>query len=148
VKYLATRARTTHEVRQALARRGYSPDDIATVMTRLAAARYVDDADFARAWVAARAHRGAAAPARLTRELRVKGIPDGAIAAALRTLDGEWDAVSAADEAAQRKMKSLEGLPAAAARRRLAAFLERRGFGRDVILATCRRYLSDANDTE
>jgi regulatory protein len=148
VKYLATRARTTHEVRQALVRRGYPLDDIATVLTRLAAARYVDDAEFARTWVVARAHRGAAAPARLARELRAKGVPDGAIAAALRTLDGEWDAVAAADEAAQRKMKSLEGLPTGVARRRLAAYLERRGFGRDVILVTCRRYLSDADETE
>jgi regulatory protein len=125
-----------------LARRGYSPDDIAAVIARLGAARYVDDADFARAWVVARARRGAAAPARLTRELRAKGVEDGTIEAALRALGAEWDARAAAADAAQRKMNSLGGLPAAVVRRRLAAYLERRGFDRDVILATCRRYVS------
>jgi regulatory protein len=148
LKYLAARARTSHEVRQVLARRGYPPDDIATVMARLTAARYVDDADFARTWVAARAHRGAAAPARLARELRAKGVPDGAIAAALRSLEEEWDACVAADEAAKRKVKTLAGVPVDAARRRLAAYLERRGFARDVILATCRRYLAEADEAD
>lgn len=148
LKYLATRARTTHEVRQALRRRGYPLDDIATVMARLAAARYVDDAEFARTWVATRARRGAAAPTRLARELRAKGVRDGEIAAALRALNGEWDERSAANAAAERKVKSLQGVPAEKARRRLAAFLERRGFGREVVLAVCRRWFSDRDDTE
>jgi regulatory protein len=146
LKYLAARARTTHEVRQALAGRGYPPDDIATVIARLVAARYLDDADFARTWVIARARRGAAGPARLARELRAKGIPEAQIKAALRALEAEWDASAATDEAAQRKLKSLEGLPTAVARRRLAAYLERRGFARDVSIATCRRYVGDADD--
>ncbi len=148
VKYLATRARTTHEVRESLVRRGYPPEDIAAVMARLTAAHYVDDADFARTWVAARAHRGAAAPARLTRELRAKGVPDGTIGSALRSLDGAWDAGAAADEAARRKMKSLGGLPIEVARRRLAAYLERRGFGRELIATTCRRWFSDPDEPE
>jgi len=57
LKVLAVRARTTHEVRQALTRRGYPPDEVAAVIARLTAARYLDDADFARSWVSARARR-------------------------------------------------------------------------------------------
>jgi len=148
LKHIAVRARTTHEVRQTLTRRGYAPRDVAGVIARLTAARYLDDADFARTWVSARAHRGVAAPARLARELRTKGIAAAEIAAALRALQEQWDPAEAAGEAAKRKLKSLRGLSAPVARRRLAAFLDRRGFSPEIILATCRRYVSDANESE
>ena len=148
LKHIAVRARTTHEVRQTLTRRGYAPRDVAVVIARLTAARYLDDADFARTWVSTRAHRGMAAPARLARELRTKGIGAGEIEAALQALQEEWDPVAAADEVARRKLSALKGLPAPVVRRRLAAFLDRRGFGPDIILATCRRYVSGVNEWE
>ncbi len=56
--------------------------------------------------------------------------------------------VAAADEVARRKLGALKGLPAPVARRRLAAFLDRRGFGPDIILATCRRYVSGVNESD
>jgi len=148
LKHIAVRARTAHEVRQALARRGYACREVAAVIDRLRAARYLDDADFARTWVSLRAHRGAAAPARLARELREKGVAEAEIAAALRALQEEWDPAEAAGQAARRKLKSLQGIPAAAARRRLAAFLDRRGFSSEVILATCRRFVADMDGSE
>jgi regulatory protein len=144
VKMLAVRARSGHEVREALRRRGYPPDEIAAAIARLAAARYLDDAEFARTWMATRARRGAAAPVRLARELRAKGVAEEDIAAALRALQGEWDSAAAAAEAARRKLKTLQGLTPEAARRRLAAHLERRGFDRETVLATCRRQVPHA----
>lgn len=148
VKLLALRARTTQEVRRALTRRGYPPEEIAAVVARLTAARYLDDAEFARTWVSARAQRGAAAPTRLARELRTKGVAEAEIASALRGLREEWDAAAAAGAAAKRKLKSLQGLPVPVARRRLAAFLDRRGFSPEVILATCRKHLAAADESE
>jgi regulatory protein len=148
LKYLALRARTTHEVRQALTRRGCPPEEIAAVIARLTAAGYLDDAAFARTWASGRARRGAAAPARLARELRTKGVAAGEIASALRGLRDEWDAAAAAGEAAKRKLKSLQGLPMPVARRRLAAFLDRRGFSPEIILATCRKHLAAADESE
>jgi regulatory protein len=131
-----------------LGRRGYGREEIAAVLARLSAARYLDDADFARTWVTTRAHRGTAGPARLVRELRGKGIADAEIEAALRALHEEWNAAEAAGEAARRKLKSLQGLSADAARRRLAGYLDRRGFAPDIILVTCRKYLSDGPEPE
>jgi regulatory protein len=148
LKHIAVRARTVHEVRRALGRRGYARPVVAAVIERLRAARYLDDADFARTWVSTRARRGVAAPARLARELREKGVAEAEIAAALRNLHEAWDPAEAAGQAAQRKLKSLQGLPAAVARRRLAAFLDRRGFTAEVILATCRRFVAGADAWE
>jgi len=94
-----------------LTRRGYAPQEIAAVIARLTEARYLDDADFARTWVSMRARRGAAAPTRLARELRTKGIAAGEIAAALRALQEEWDPAEAAGEAAKRKLNHCRGCP-------------------------------------
>lgn len=148
LKLLALRSRSSHEVRHALGRRGYPPDEVAAVITRLTACRYLDDAEFARTWVTARAHRVAVGPARLARELRAKGIPDGQIAAALRTLAEEWTPAEAAGEAVRRKLKALAGLPPAVARRRLAGYLERRGFSPEIIIAMCRRHIGATTDAE
>jgi regulatory protein len=148
LKLLAVRSRSSHEVRQALGRRGYPPDEVAAVIARLAACRYLDDAEFARMWVTARAHRAAVGPARLSRELRAKGIPEGQIAAALQALAEEWTPAEAAGEAARRKLKALAGLPPAVARRRLAGYLERRGFSPEIIIAMCRRHIGATTDAE
>jgi regulatory protein len=137
VKMLALRARSAEEIRRALARRGYGREEIAAVLARLTASRYLDDAEFARTWVTTRARRAALGPARLARELRAKGIADADIAVALRALADEWDTADVAREAARRKLPSLQGLPSGVARRRLAAFLERRGFSAEIILALC-----------
>jgi regulatory protein len=148
VKHLALRARSAREVERALTRQGFAPAEIGTVIDRLTAARYLDDAEFARTWVSARAHRGVAGPARLARELRAKGVRDEDIAAALQAVRDEWDVGEAAYAAARRKLQSLAGVPREAARRRLAAFLERRGFSRDVIIATCRKHFSELDAVE
>jgi regulatory protein len=138
LKQLALRARSAEEIRRSLARRGYGQDEIAAVLARLTASGYVDDADLARTWVAARTRRSAMGPVRLARELRDKGIADAEIAAALRDSAEERDVAETAAAAVRRKLPSLHGLPPAVARRRLAAFLERRGFSAEIILAMCR----------
>jgi regulatory protein len=148
LKLLAVRSRSSHEVRQTLGRRGYPPDEVAAVIERLTARRYLDDAEFARAWVTARAHRAAVGPARLARELRAKGIPEGQIAAALSALAEEWTASDAAEEAVRRKLKALAGLPPAVARRRLAGYLERRGFPPEIIVRMCRAHLGTTPDAD
>jgi regulatory protein len=148
LKLLAVRSRSSHEVRQALDRRGYPPDEVAAVIARLTTCRYLDDAEFARTWVTARAHRAAVGPARLARELRAKGIQEGQIAAALHSLAEEWTPAEAAGEAVRRKLKALTGVPPAVARRRLAGYLERRGFSPEIIIAMCRRHIGATTDAE
>ena len=138
---MALRARSAEEVRRSLARRGYGRDEIAAVLARLTALRYLDDADFARTWVAARARRTATGPARLARELRAKGVADADIGAALSAFAEEWNVAEAAAEAVRRKLPSLHGVPPTVARRRLAGFLERKGFSADIIVTLCRRHL-------
>lgn len=142
------RARSTQEVRQLLARRGYPPDEIAAVIARLTSAKYLDDLDFARIWVRSRALRRAMAPSRLARELRAKGIGEAEISEALVDLSAEPTVREVAEVAAARKLRALHGLAPAIARRRLAAHLSRGGFAADVILALCRKCFPGTADPD
>ena len=146
IALLAMRAYSTHELTQRLTGRGYGPDEIAAVVARLTAARYLDDAEYARAWARSRARRLSLGPARLTRELRARGVGEAHIAAALAETLAEDDPGALAEAAAARRLKGLQGVPAEAARRRLAAYLARRGFATDIIIRVCRRHFPQLPD--
>ena len=141
------RGYSTHDLEQRLRRRGYGAEVIAAVVARLTAARYLDDAEYARAWARSRARRLSLGPARLARELRARGLAAAEVAGALADAAAEADPRALAEAAAARRLKSLQGVPAAAARRRLAAYLERRGFAAAVILEVCRRHFPHLPDT-
>src|SRR3990172_7629629 len=134
------RALSSEELRRRLARRGYPPEQISAVLARLAASRYLDDGEYARAWARSRAHRRSLGPTRLAQELRAKGIAEGEIAVALREAFTERDARETAEAAAMRRLPALQGLPPDVARRRLAGHLARRGFATETILALCRKH--------
>jgi regulatory protein len=140
------RGYSTHELEQRLRRRGYGADEIAAVVARLTAARYLDDAEYARAWARSRARRLSLGPARLARELRARGLGAAHVAGALAEAAAEADPRALAEAAAARRLKGLRGVPAAAARRRLAAFLARRGFATAVIIDVCRRHFPHLPD--
>jgi regulatory protein len=146
VKLLAMRALTAHELRQRLARRGYAADEIQQVVARLVASRYLDDVQYARAWAHARAHRHSLGPARLARELRSKGIAEAEISRAVREAFGERDAREVAEAAAARKRQELRGVSPEVARRRLGAFLTRKGFAVEIVLALCRKHFPHGED--
>lgn len=89
LRRLTAAPRTEAELTESMRARGYRDVVIETVLARLRAARYVDDAELARAWVESRTRtRGLAAPV-LRAELLGKGVPDELVAAALDGLDDE-----------------------------------------------------------
>jgi regulatory protein len=147
IALLAMRAYSTHELTQRLRRRGYGPEEIAAVVARLTAARYLDDAEYARAWARSRARRLSLGPARLARELRARGVDPAHIAEALAESSAEDDPGSLAEAAAARRLKGLQDVPAEVARRRLAAYLARRGFAAGIILRVCRRHFPHLPET-
>ena len=146
VKQLAMRALTTEELRRRLRRSGYTEDEIQPVLARLIASRYIDDAEYARAWAHARAHRHSVGPARVAQELRAKGIAEAEIAPAIRDAFGEGGDQGIAEAAASRKVAALRGVAPDAARRRLGAYLSRKGFAAEIVLALCRKYFPHGQD--
>jgi len=122
---LSYRPRAEAEIRQRLEKAGFETGAIDPVIERLRASGLVQDAGFARDWVE---NRGAFRPRShkmLTYELRRKGVTEDAIQQAL-------DETSPDDElayqAAVRYARKLTGTDPDEFRRRLLAFLARRGF--------------------
>jgi regulatory protein len=131
-----------------LVRRGYAADQIAAVVARLKSCRYLDDLEFARSWVRSRAQRRAIGPARVRQELHARGVGESEIGAVLEELLAGEDIRNLAEGAVRRKLESLRGLAPDIARRRLAAFLDRRGFDGGTILEMCRRHFPRDEDDQ
>lgn len=136
LRLLGHRPRAEQELRERLTRRGFPAEAVAAALARLRDYGYVDDAAFARAWVESRT--GAAARGRrlLLHELRAKGV-DPEIAA--RTLAEVPDELEVARALAEKKARALRGLDASTFRRRLGAYLHRRGFTTEVIASVVRQ---------
>jgi len=115
------------------------------LVPELAALGLLDDAAVAEAEVAARLRRGEG-PARVRQALARKGVERTLVDATLR----EVGAAEAIDErescraAAEKRLRSLRSLPALVQRRRLTAFLARRGFGAGVVHDVVRELLRGA----
>ena len=126
---IARRAHARFDLRRRLLQKQHPPAAVDAALERLAAAGLLDDASFARDYAAAKARRGRG-PARLARDLQAQGVDrrvaEEAVRAALAAED--VDPLEAIRKIAEKRARQLSGLPAAVRKRRLAAFLARRGF--------------------
>ncbi len=125
LRYLSYRARSTEEVRRYLARKEVAPEAVEQVIERLERAGLLDDAAFARQWVENREAFRPRSGFALQMELRQKGVPSQLAEQATEGLDEEASARRAADRKAQQLARYDEDT----FRKRLLAYLARRGFG-------------------
>ena len=107
---------------------------------------YVDDADFARYWVENREANRPRGRRLLEQELRHKGVDREIVRTAIDA--AEPDEFAAALDLAHGKLRSYANLDPQVARRRLAGFLGRRGYGFDVIGPVLQRVFSEDEDDE
>lgn len=130
LRMLGYRALPAREITRRLTRKGHARPVAEAVVAELEAAGLVNDAEFARHFTLTRATRRRYGPSRLEADLRRLGVDEHVAAEAVReTLEREAIEPSALlREAAERKLKALAGLDAAVQRRRLRAYLLRRGF--------------------
>jgi regulatory protein len=141
LKYLDYAARTSVEVRRRLARSGFDEETMEAVVAELERAGLLDDARFSRDWVADRAGRKRLGRERLVAELRRKGVGREIAEAAVAGMDREAE-TTAARELARKRLGSDD--PAdSAVRRRLAAFLQRRGYDWETIEQVFSRLFAD-----
>ena len=132
--FLARGRRTRRELEQRL--RQKEPDNalIAAALDRLESSGVLSDTAVASAEASARLRRGEA-PARVGQTLRRKGIPerDASEAVFKAVQDDDFDELAACRMAAEKRMRALGRLDPTVARRRLTAFLARRGYGGTVL---------------
>lgn len=126
LRQLAVRPRTRAELATALRRHGIAEPVVAQVLDRYHEVGMIDDAAFARAWVASRHHGQGLARRALGSELRQRGVAAEAVGEALGELDPETEAATAR-ALVDRKLRSTTGSPQAVVRR-LVGMLARRGY--------------------
>ncbi|HET9016292.1 MAG TPA: RecX family transcriptional regulator [Thermomicrobiaceae bacterium] len=131
LQFLAYRPRARQEVRRRLRRRGFSDAAADAAIAKLEGWRYLDDAEFARLWVENREEHQPRGRRLLESELRAKGVDAEVARQAVDATGG--DELPAALDLARKRLASLRGLDEATQRRRLASFLQRRGYGWDVV---------------
>ena len=131
VAYLASRARSRHEVEQKLLQSGYRSATAEMVLYKLEREGLLNDADFAQQWVEARALRKLGR-SRIAQELRRKGVSADEAEAALETLDDDEQLAGAIALAEKAAARIKPGEDPRKAMGRIQAMLARRGYGWDV----------------
>ena len=135
VELLAVRARSVRDLKLRLRRAGAPAPVIDAATERLAGLGLLDDEAYARNLAHARVAGGGISKRRIGQELQKRGVSrdvaDDAIDATLE--DIVLDEMEGARAAAAKRMRSLASLDAPTRRRRLYAFLARRGFEASVI---------------
>lgn len=122
------RPQTAAELRGKLADRSYPTAVIDAAIERVTELGAIDDAAFARAWVADRGLVRGYSAARLRQELRRRQVPAPLIDDALAQLDDRDDLAVATELARARAQRLPATLEPDAVARRLLGFLARRGY--------------------
>jgi regulatory protein len=128
LRAIEQRSHARTDLGRKLVKKGHARPAVEVALERCAALGLLDDAAFARHFVETRSARGRG-PARLRRDLYAMGVAGAHVDAALAHAQAEGDQTG--DQAlalAARRAGQLGGVPREARRRRLIAFLARRGY--------------------
>jgi regulatory protein len=142
LRALARRAHARWDLQRRLVKKQHPPAAVDRALERITARGLLDDRRFAEQYVAVRAARGRG-PARLVKDLLAQGVERHlAEAAVARALEEEGiDPRLEARAVATKRARQLGGLPAPVRKRRLLAFLIRRGYAgpqvRDLVQELC-----------
>ncbi len=132
-RYLTIRPRSRQEVERKLCDREFPPQVVSAVVDHLLRFGYLNDEEFARQWAADRMRSRGFGRRRIEQELRLRGIGRETIATALEGLfNGESEQELARREA-EKKLRTLSRFEPDVRKRRLAGFLERKGFPSEII---------------
>ena len=140
---------TATTLRLRLLRMGFDAAAAEAAVGALRDRSLLDDERFARAWVADRAPRKGYGRQRLEQELRARGIARDIIAAVLTvyTPEEELDQATAAAERRWRQITAGRSDPdIVSARRRLTAWMQRRGFPSAIIAQVIRTVAQNSTD--
>ena len=162
VRLLAVRARSAADLRRRLTRAdgaggrggrgsaGADPRHVSLALDRLAAAGLVDDAEYARTRVRSRLRVQGSSARRLKQELARDGVAADVAADAVAEVfeDEAVDVTAIVEQLARRRARMLSGsgLDPIVIRRRLYAFLARRGYGPDDVRRAVDAALDRASD--
>ena len=143
LSFLRARARTFHEVRERLFRKGFSEAVIQAAIADLERLKLLDDRELAHNWVASRSRTRPAGTARLALELRRRGIEAELVDEVLAEFKEQLDSSGTAADILRRQRWRYAGLETAKARRRMLDLLARRGYSGELAYSVVERVLEE-----
>lgn len=130
---LRLRPRSEFEIRQRLKLKGYDDSLIESVAGDLRRLGDIDDEKFAKFWIESRMHLNPMGDVILKHELKLKGVSDSIIEAALSQKAKNYDEYEVAFSMAKERFERFRKLDRHKAMKRVYDFLMRRGFRYDTI---------------
>lgn len=141
LRAIEQRSHARADLGRKLVKKGHARPAVEVALERCAGLGLLDDAAFARHFVETRSVRGRG-PARLRRDLYAMGVTGSHVDAALAHIQADGDPTG--DQAltlAARRAGQLGGVPREARKRRLLAFLARRGYTGEAARAAVQQVL-------
>ncbi len=142
INFLAYRARSQRETERHLNRKGFSPEIINQTIARLCSQKYIDDLEFAQAWIKSRQSRKPSSKSALRFELNQKGVDEKIIKELLVDLDNN----ELARTCVEKKLGLWGDLGRGDFKKKILNYLKRRGFNYEVCLNAYRHAWSILNN--
>jgi regulatory protein len=137
-RLLTYRPRSRVELVQKLRDKEFDEEIIDSVVAGLVRLGYINDTEFAHQWASGRIRLRGFGRRRIEQELRNKGISRELVRETLQDVFGELSEEDVARREADKRLRTLARFDPEVRRRRLAGFLERKGFASDIIRAVLR----------
>ncbi len=127
---LSIRAHSVKDLRTKLIQRDFPVGEVDAVIERLLENGLLNDTSYAQSYVRGKLSSGRASPRKISQDLARKGIAKDEIASALEKVVEEEgiDPREALEALAAKKLNQMKGDDSLAAKRKLFAFLARRGY--------------------
>jgi regulatory protein len=140
---LKFRLRSEEEIYQRLKKKKFDEEVIKQTLSFLNDKGFIDDNLFAKAWIESRIKKPLGLR-RIRQELNLKGIDKEIIDREFREIKKNYSEGDLVKKIAQERLKKLKGIEPLSARRRVYAYLLRRGFSPEIIIdalssTLCRR---------
>jgi len=146
LRLLAIRPRSIKEIKDKLALKNFPLEDIDAVVNELSSKNYLNDLEFAQAFLRDRIANNPKGVALLKRELRRRGVEDEASDEALEAIKDTFDEKETARGLALLRKRALGKVCGATAKRRVCDYLMRRGFAAHTVYEVVKEVL-DKDET-
>lgn len=130
---LKFRQRSVKELYSRLKKKNFSEEVSRKTISFLIEKGFIEDSSFARSWIESRLKRSLGLR-RIRNELRLKGIEEALIETEIAAIKKNYREDQVVKKIAQERFTKLKGVEPQIAKRRLYAYLLRRGFSPEIII--------------
>lgn len=130
---LKFRLRSEHELRQRLQKKAFNKEIIEKTISFLKAKGFIDDNYFAGSWIQSRIKKPLGI-SRLKQELLLKGVDKAIVDSQINEIKKNYSEESVVREIAKDRLNKLKAIDIQKARRRVYAYLLRRGFSPEIVI--------------